>query len=57
MSLASQMPEMKGKLLITNTKYLMAMLLMEFEEYEESLELFEKVKQAFKEKEQFLSVI
>lgn len=57
MSLASEMPGLKGKLLITNTKYLMARLLMEFEEYEDAKPLFEEVKKIFKEKEQFLSVI
>lgn len=51
------MPEMKGKLIVTNTKYLMAMLLIEFEDYEEAKPLFEDVKKTFKEKEQFLKVI
>ena len=51
------MPGMKGKLLVTNTKYLMATLLVEFEDYEEAKTLFEEVKKVFKEKEQFLKVI
>lgn len=48
---------MKGKLLVTNTKYLMAKLLMEFGDFAEAKPIFEQVKKIFKEKEQFLNVI
>lgn len=57
MSIVDDMPSMKGSLLISNTRYLMGQMYLEFEYYEEAKPLIEESKEIFKQKEQFLQVI
>lgn len=57
MELVDYMPEMKASMLVINTKFLMAQMHFEFEEYKKAQSLIEGLKVVFKTKELFLQVL
>jgi len=56
MSIAESMPQIKGSMLVLDTRYLMARTHFEFDEFKKAKALFEELKTVFKTKELFLQV-